>query len=60
MRASYDATMDWNGQTFMLDLVKKAGLMAIARGTGCTGGPADVEDNLKNLLSYGFDGAIEF
>ncbi len=53
-------TFGWTGQSFFQELVNKAGLVTIARESGCCGGRADAENILNNLIQYGFDGRVRF
>lgn len=58
--SQYRSTEGWTGRSFLQGLAKKAGLVAIARETRCTGGSADCATVLKNLIHYGFDDKFSF
>jgi hypothetical protein len=55
----YGAASGWSGKRLLLSLAEKAGLVAIARESACTGGPGKAAQILRKLNHYVFDGALD-
>jgi hypothetical protein len=49
---------EWTGKRFLHSLIAKAGIVAIARESECTGGPEESQLILEGLNSHAFDGEL--
>lgn len=56
--SAYRSTSGWTGRAFLDGLLKKAGLLTIARESECCDGPAKSAEILRKTNHYLFDGKL--